>query len=367
MADIRPLGPAWEHPLSRERALALVEAEPALVAELPRPARAPRGCGLYALTSAARPVPACGEGEVRLEESVCALGAFDGVHLGHRALVAAAVAEARELGVPAVAVTFDPDPSVVLSGPRPGDELLCVADRLRLLASLGVDALLVVPFTSELAAHDHASFLSGWLRACVGAVSLHVGRDFRMGRGGAGTVSALSEAARPLGMGVHGHELVEVDGSPVSATRIRGLVRGGEVEAAARLLARPHAVRGRVVHGRGEGTGFGFPTANVTLGPEACLPGEGVYAAFAISGGHAWPAAVNVGAPRTFGGEEGAAFLEATLLGFDGDLYGDELSVCFVAWLREPRKFASFDELKATVLGNVEWVRRFVGEGRVGA
>lgn len=363
--DIQPLGPAWDRALTAEELARRAAAEPAFAPELPEPERTARGCALYALTPLARAAVEGGAGLTRLRGSVCALGAFDGVHLGHRMLAEKTVREARELGLPAVAVTFDPDPADVLAGRERFSMLLPVVDRLRLLVSLGLDALLVVPFTRELAATGHREFLEGWLVPELGCRSLHVGSNFRMGSGGAGTVEALTAEAAELGVSVRGHELLAREGEVVSATRIRALVRAGEVGRAAELLGRDHCVRGRVVHGRGEGTSFGFPTANLSCDERSCLPGEGVYAALASVDGTAWPAAVNVGAPRTFGGEEGRAFLEPTLLGFSGDLYGRELEVSFVAWLREPRKFPSFEVLKATVLGNVEWVRRFMGESPI--
>ena len=223
-----------------------------------------------------------------------------------------------------------------------------------------------MPFTRQTAATTHEAFLREWLVPLVGAISLHVGEDFRMGAGGAGTVFALREVASGLGVRIHGHELVRLGGEPVSATRIRALVRAGNVADTARLLGRYHCVSGVVVHGRGEGTSFGFPTANVSCSKLSCLPAEGVYAGIACVEGRLWPTAVNVGSPRTFGGEEGQAFLEPTLLGFSGDIYGRELTVCFVEWLREPRRFASLEELERTVLGNVEWVRRYVGGSEIG-
>lgn len=363
--DIEPLGPRWARSLDEAELARRVGAEPELLAPLPEAVRAGRGLAVYPLTDGAREsVGAVGDG-VLFPGCVCALGAFDGVHVGHRSLVSAALAEARERRAAAVAVTFDPDPADVLSGVRAGTELLPVRDRVRLLASLGVDAVVCVPFTEGLATTDHVSFLREWLHGLLGVRTLHVGSDFRMGAAGAGTVRALREAGEGLGVSVFGHDLVEAAGAPVSATRIRGLVRTGAVDEAAELLGRDHVVRGEVVRGRGEGTAFGFPTANVALSERSCLPAEGVYAAFAIGDGRAWPAAVNVGAPRTFGGQEGEAFLEATLLGYSGDLYGSELAVSFVTWLREPRKFPSLEVLERTVLGNVAWVRTYLSGSEI--
>lgn len=352
-----PLGPAWDRALTNPEVLSRLAAEPAAAPALPEPTWLANGMRLYAFSDA------CGACDGW--SSACALGAFDGVHVGHRALVQATLADARDRGVACVAVTFSPDPAEVLSGPIVNATLLPITDRIRLLATLGVDGVLVVPFTREVAATSHERFMSDWLVPAVRPVSIHVGADFRMGAGGAGTVDELRRVGARLGVSVHGHALVSEDGSAVSATRIRGLVREGAVKQASRYLCRDHCVRGTVEHGRGEGGSFGFPTANVRMDASACLPAEGVYAALASDGGHAWPAAVNVGAPRSFGGRSGEPFLEATLLGFSGDLYGRELSVSFVAWLREPRTFSSLDELERTVLGNVEWVRTYVGEGEV--
>lgn len=366
MTDQRePLGPERAGAYAARELAALVSGEPCLLPALPAPLEAPRGSRLYVLGDVAKGALSLGADGARLSASSCVLGAFDGVHVGHRALVASALAEARSAGVPCVVVTFDPDPAEVLLGTVKGSSLLPVPDRLATLASLGVDAMLAVPFTRDLAATDYEGFLTSWLIPLLGARSLHVGVNFRMGAGGRGTVGALEEAGRALGVSVWGHELVCEDGSTVSATRIRGLVRAGRVADAAALLGRAHVVRGVVVHGRGEGTSFGFPTANLSCDEIQCLPGEGVYAGLACVDGRVWPTAVNVGKPRSFGGEEGHAFLEPTLLGFSGNLYDKELSVCFLDWLREPRVFPSLEVLERTVLGNVEWVRRYVGAGEL--
>ena len=199
-----------------------------------------------------------------------------------------------------------------------------------------------------------------------------VGEDFRLGARGAGTVDALRELGRADGFDVIGVELSREGDESITSTRIRGLIERGSVEDASVLLGRCHFVEGVVEHGRGEGTGFGFPTANVRVSEAACLPAEGVYAGFVVVGrglgtDHvgevAYPAAINVGKPRSFSpGEEGESFLEATLLGFGGDLYGRGVCVTFVRWLRAPRRFDSVGELERTVLSNVGWVRRTLGE-----
>ncbi|MBM6676644.1 adenylyltransferase/cytidyltransferase family protein [Olsenella uli] len=298
------------------------------------------------------------------KKSVCVIGAFDGVHVGHRALVARAREEALARGDELVVVTFSPDPSVVLCPEHPQKLLLSDEARLRALRSVeGVDRVVVLDFTPELAALPYERFVRETLGELMDLDVIVVGSDFRLGAGGAGTVEALAELGRADGFGVVGMALLDEGGAPVTATRIRGLLGAGRVEAAAGLLGRCHVVPGEVEHGRGEGTGFGFPTANVRVPAELCLPAEGVYAGYVICDDTAWPAAINVGKPRSFSpGEEGAPFLEATLLGFEGDLYGARVEVAFARWLREPRSFSSVGELERVVLGNVSWVRATLGE-----
>ena len=303
---------------------------------------------------------------------VCAIGAFDGLHRGHRALLARARAEARRRGCRLAVVTFSPDPARVLSPDAAADELLSADDREYALIDSGADALLVFSFTPELAAVPYDRFVREGLGALLDVRAIVVGEDFCLGAAGAGDVAALRELGRAEGFDVIGVALARAGGEPVTATRIRALVGRGSVEDAAELLGRCHFVEGAVEHGRGEGTGLGFPTANVSVDPWCCLPAEGVYAGYVVvghslgcahAGEVAYPAAINVGKPRTFSpGEQGQRFLEATLLGYQGDLYGERVRVVFVRWLRAPRSFSSVEELTATVLSNVDWVRRTLGE-----
>ncbi len=306
---------------------------------------------------------------------VCAIGAFDGFHAGHQALIARARAEAREAGARVCAVTFSPDPAEVLGAPCAGSRLVEPALRPCFLLAGGADAVATFIFDRSFAGLTYEEFVRGALLELLDVRSVVVGADFRMGAGGSGTVDALRGLGRGLGFGVVGLELVDEGGRHVTATRVRGLVREGRVEAAAGLMGRCHSVRGRVVRGRGEGTGFGFPTANVVTDAMNCIPGQGVYACLVSmgrgDGAAAFPAAVNVGLPPSFehalaagdGGEALArgSLLEANLIGFSGDLYGSEICVTFLRWLRDSRRFDSLDELKATVLGNIAWVRDCLG------
>lgn len=293
--------------------------------------------------------------------SVCAIGAFDGVHLGHRALIEATIKDAQTHGLVSFAVTFNPDPARVLNPERSEAELLCTEDRIRLLLSLGLDGVVVVDFTKEFAAHTYQEFLDAYLCELLSCKSIHVGTNFCMGAGGKGTPQAMSAYATERGVELHAHELETLLGYPISSTRIRSLLRAGKVVPVTSLLARPHVLRGTVEHGRGQGTSFGFPTANIRLNSQSCIPAEGVYAAWVGTGERMWPSAVNVGAPRTFGGKANVPLAEATLLGFEGDLYGQELMCCFVEWLRAPQHFPTLEKLEKTVLANIDYVRTTLG------
>ncbi len=316
---------------------------------------------LAGLVTASVPVAHMPGGDALPAVPACvAIGAFDGVHLGHRHLIDACVADARTRGQRAVVVTFDPDPSEVLSSSPTEQRLLDVPDRIGICATLGVDDIVSLRFDAWLASRAPEAFV-GLLGEEVGPLArVHVGENFRFGAGGAGTTATLEEIGARRGFDVVTHPLLRDGDETVSSTRIRTLLEAGDVGQAARLLGRCHFVRGTVEHGRGDGTSFGFPTANVSCDPRACLPGEGVYACVVTDGAQAWPAAANVGAPPTFSGRR-ASFLEANLLGFEGDLYGRDLAVVFLAWLRGSRSFDSLDELRRTVLGNIDWVRRNVG------
>lgn len=343
----------WELPLSREGASDLVRASVLADRRIPCGRRVPGGT-LYDVS---------GHGTDPARGCVCAIGVFDGLHLGHRELLRLAGEDARGRGLPLVAVTFSPDPAEVLGAGSPA-RLLSSDDRVRSLCAAPVDMVLCLGFSRETAAQGYEDFMLSTLGCVARPRSVHVGADFALGAGRAGNVAALAGLGARAGFEVAGDELLDVGGAPVTATRIRGLVAAGDVRGAADLLGRVHFVRGRVRHGRGEGTGMGFPTANVTLDAADALPARGVYAGFVERGGEAWPAAINMGEPPTFTSATDA-MLEANLLGFEGDLYGCEVRVCFVEFLRPTRAFPSVAELERTVRGNIDWVEQNLGSEAV--
>lgn len=342
------------YPVSEEVARDVVRASLLSDARLGEPVRLPGGRAYLA--------DGCTLGADH--DFVCVIGAFDGLHVGHRAIIEAARGDAHLRGLPLAVVSFDPDPSEVLSH-RPPLRLLSDADRVRSLALVGADAIIVFDFTWEFSRSSYVDFLDGMLGAVVRPAAIHVGSDFTFGADGAGTPADIAELGRVRGFDAYGHDLMGWEGAPVSSTRVRRLLMDGNPEDAARLLRRHHFVRGTVEHGRGEGLGLGFPTANIALDPKDCIPADGVYACYFVDGDVAWPAAVNVGIPRSFRVAP-HAMLEANLIGFSGDLYGDDARVVFMRYLRAPQRFVSRDALRSAVLANIAWTKENLGEAGVG-
>jgi riboflavin kinase/FMN adenylyltransferase len=282
--------------------------------------------------------------------SAVTIGAYDGVHIGHRHLIGSLRTMAEERDLDTVVVTFDRHPATVV---RPESAPLLLTDleqKLELLADAGVDRTVVVRFDEVRANETAEDFVHEVLVEALGAKLVVVGEDFHFGHGRKGNVSLLTEMGRRHGFEVVGLGL-EADGAgaAVSSTRIRGLLAAGDVAAAARLLGRHHQVRGIVVHGDGRGgPELGYPTANLDVPPEVALPGEGIYACWYERPDlsvHA--AAASVGRRPTFYAGDGALITEAFLLDFEGDLYGEQARISFVERLREDRRYPSVDELVA--------------------
>lgn len=292
-----------------------------------------------------------------LGEVSCAIGAFDGVHKGHRYLITKMVEDARTRGVRSVIITFDRDPDELFCQRDSIRKLLSNDDRIELLSQLGADYLYVLPFTHEFAAHDMLAFLETYLTAYMQPRCIHVGNDFRLGSKASGNVESLTRWGDGNGCRCVGYDLYVEDGSVVTATRIRNLIEQGDVARAADLLGRDHFVRGIVEHGRGEGGArFDIPTANVDTGdvPYVHLK-EGVYAGYVTVDGVRYKAAINVGKPPTF--SNATSVLEPHILDFDEDIYGREVVVSYHERLRDLIVFKSDEELVETVKANITWVR----------
>ncbi len=280
---------------------------------------------------------------------VAAVGNFDGVHVGHATIARRLVARAGALGLPAVVVTFHPHPAAVLrpeSAPAP---LTTPRRRAELLAALGVDAVLVQPADRRLLAQEPEAFHADMLRGRLAVRGLVEGTDFRFGAGRRGDVALLERLCAADGIGLEVVPPVLHDGAPVSSSRVRGLLAGGDIATANHLLTAPYRITGSVVEGAKRGRTLGFPTANLA-GITTLLPGGGVYAARARlatdeAGTVVWPAAVHIGPNVTFGATETA--VEAHLIGYRGDLYGTALHVDFLERLRDTRSFSAVPELVA--------------------
>jgi riboflavin kinase/FMN adenylyltransferase len=287
--------------------------------------------------------------------SAVALGVFDGVHLGHRAILGGAVAHARATGSPAIACTFDPHPLEVLQPDRAPLPITTLDERLDLIAACGVDETVVLTFTRELAAMEPEAFVKDVLVDRLAARQVVVGFNHRFGRGARGDAALLRELGARGGFSVDVIEPLTVDGVPVSSTAIRSALARGDLDAAVRMLGRPYTLPGKVVAGAGRGRTLGFPTANVAP-DRPVLVAPGVYACTVEVAGQSRRAVVNVGVRPTFG--EQALAVEAYLLDFSGDLYGQTVRLVFRSRVREERRFSSVDALRAQIADDVENARR---------
>ena len=292
---------------------------------------------------------------------VVALGNFDGVHLGHQAVLRRAVEEGRKRGVRVVAATFDPHPRVVLT---PGEQpklLTTLELRQEALLRYGADEVWVIPFDEELSAKSPEEFVLDVLVGEIGAQAVVVGENFRFGHRAAGDLEDLRRVMRSSGGEAYG-VAVKSEGPEggISSTRIRHLLAVGEVEEAARLLGRPYLLRGEVVLGDRRGRSIGFPTASVSVDPAVIVPARGVYAGLVRVGEDVHAACTNVGVAPTF--ERGESRVEAYLLDFRGDLYGHIVDVSFARRIRSERRFSGVEELKEQIARDVEEARRITND-----
>ena len=302
-------------------------------------------------------------GDVR---TVVTIGAYDGVHLGHRAVIDQVCDNARLNGARSVVVTFDRHPASVVR-PESAPKLLTdAAQKMELLASTGVDATLVVPFDVQQSAESPSDFVRRVLVEALRVRGVIVGEDFHFGHKRGGNVAMLREmsvrhdyAVVPVSLIARGDGVDE----PVSSTAIRRALAGGDVRRAAAMLGRAHEIRGVVGRGDQRGRTIGFPTANVMVDASLCLPADGVYAArvsVADEGGavvSSHSAAVNLGRRPTFHEHADQSLLEAHLLDFTGDLYGKHVRVAFHSFLRGERKFSGVDELRAQLQVDIAHAR----------
>lgn len=289
---------------------------------------------------------------------VLTVGVFDGVHRGHQEIIGSAVRRGRGAGLPTVVMTFDPHPSEVV---RPGSHpAVLTAPRYKadLVAGLGVDVLLALPFTLEFSRLGPDEFVHAVLVEQLHAAAVVVGENFRYGHRAAGDLTTLAESGRRFGFGTEGVPLLREGDTTISSTYVRSCVAAGDVAAAARALGREHRVDGVVVRGDRRGRTIGYPTANLQPTAFAAVPADGVYAGRLVRGDDRRPAAISIGTNPTFEGQERR--LEAYVLDADLDLYGDAVGLEFVARLRDTLQFDGAKPLVAQMERDVARTRELV-------
>jgi riboflavin kinase/FMN adenylyltransferase len=288
---------------------------------------------------------------------VClAIGVFDGVHLGHQQIIRQTIADARAQNALALVMTFDQHPSCIVAPDRVPPLIYSPAQKIRAIESLGADALLVLPFDRPFSQQTGEAFIRRLARDLGKIHSLCVGADFVFGHRRSGNVALLKQLGDELGFKVHGLAAVALDNQTVSSTRIREAIRAGDFDAASQMLGRPYAISGRVVEGNRLGRQLGFPTANLdTTG--RVLPANGVYAGGATVKGRFYRVALNLGIRPTIATAAPKLHVEAHLLDFAGNLYGEELEVEMGEKLRDEQKFASPAELREQIARDLSKVR----------
>jgi riboflavin kinase / FMN adenylyltransferase len=293
---------------------------------------------------------------VHLDSAWITIGSFDGVHRGHQALIKRLVAEAHRAGHLAVVVTFFPHPAVVLRNISTPYYLTTPEEQADLLAALGVDYLVTLTFDRALAGVSATDFVQ-MLSTHLGLRQLWVGSDFALGRNREGDVPRLRQIGESLGFDVHIMEPEMEEGEIISSSLVRAALKAGRVKEAARLLGRNYSVTGIVIHGDGRGHQLGIPTANLSIWSQRLLPAFGIYATWVWAGGQRLPSVSNVGIRPMFENSDITPRVEAHLLDFDQDLYGQELTLEFVDYHRGEQKFSSIEAMLEQIKYDILWAR----------
>lgn len=292
------------------------------------------------------------------ENRVIALGFFDGVHLGHGALLRRVAEEAARLHAIPTALTFDRHPKSFAGG-KPVPLINTPQDRTDLMrAQYGIEDVVVLPFDRAMMEMSWDRFVSEVLVERFRAIHVVAGHDYRFGYKGMGDPARLKALCSELGIGCDIIQRVELDGVTISSTHIRRLIEDGNMEEANRFLGHPHVLSGEVLHGRQLGRTIGIPTANLVVPPHIIVPAHGVYATRVVTSDGTYPAVTNVGVRPTLEDGRGVT-VEPWILDFDEDLYGKRIEIRFYQQLRGERKFASLEDLKREILQNSEQTRRY--------
>ena len=297
--------------------------------------------------------------EVNLQDSWLTIGVFDGVHRGHQEIIKKLTTGAHADDAPAVVLTFDPHPASVLSG----HEIKCVTlpdERADLLGKLGVDVVITERFTRELSTVTAYDFMSRLIPQ-LGLQHLLIGYDFALGKGREGNATRLTELGLELGYTVEVVSALSDESGVISSTEIRKLIEVGNVAEAARLLGHPYSLHGPVIHGDGRGRTINVPTANISYSHDKMIPAKGIYACWAYLNDKKYLAAINIGTNPTFTPDKQSPNVEAHLLDFHRELYGEDVRLEFVARLRDELKFNSVDKLLEQIWKDVAKVRELLG------
>ncbi len=300
--------------------------------------------------------------EVSLKDSWLTIGVFDGVHRGHCEIIQKLVQEAHAQNAPAAVLTFHPHPATVLTG----KEMRCLTtpdERAELLASLGVDAVITQRFTRDLSTMPAHEYMSQ-LKTHLGLSHLLIGYDFALGKGREGNAPRLAEIGSELGYSVEVVPALGDESGVISSTEIRKLVSTGNMTEAAKLLGYPYSMSGEVIHGAGRGKTINFPTANVDYPKEKATPPNGIYACWAKLGNERFMAATNIGLNPTFTPERQIPSLEAYLLDFDRDIYGEVMTLEFVTRLREEIRYTTVEALITQIHDDVRQTRLILSRPR---
>jgi riboflavin kinase / FMN adenylyltransferase len=296
--------------------------------------------------------------EITLKKSWLTIGVFDGVHRGHQAILKLLTEGAQADDAASLVLTFHPHPTFILTGQE--IKLLTMPDeRAALFGKYGVDTVITEPFTRDLSAVSAYDFMSRLTRR-LGLQRLLIGYDFALGKGREGDAARLTEIGRELNYEVQVIEVVADGSRVISSTEIRKLVSAGSVDEAAELLGHLYSISGPVIHGDGRGRQIGFPTANIDYPNEKVLPANGIYAAWAWLGDERHVAAVNVGVRPTVKSDQVVPTVEAYLLDFDRDIYGQNLKLEFVSRLRDELKFSSLETMIEQIHADVKKTREIL-------
>lgn len=291
-------------------------------------------------------------------DTLLSIGIFDGFHLGHKYLISQLVERAKHQNLLSGVITFRQHPRVVLSPQTKLPFLTSLSERVNYLKNDGVDVVVALPFTRELARLSARQFV-GLLKKYLRMRGLVIGPDFALGHGREGGIDALRELGQEMDFSVTVVSPIVINGEIISSTVIREAIARGDIKKAARLMGHPFSLQGRVIAGVGRGTGLGFPTANIDINSEQILPADGVYATSAYIDDKIYKSVTNIGKRPTFGINERT--IEVYILDYNGDLYGRELKIDVIGRLRDEKRFASAEELEKQIAEDIEQGKVMLG------